>query len=171
MQRAGMWIRWLLPIFLAVLLTAPARAQRIATPDFSGTWKLNLTKSKLGKTSSANSESIVVTCSGQSIQIHYPMTNGVGYTRTFLIDGKEHPQGSMDTGSVHIQGYSKAEWKGSTLVIQIRSHLDDPEHPTIIEPDVHASERWSLSSDGRILTETDDGPTGLTSRILVYDKQ
>jgi len=171
MQSAGIWIRWLLPIFLAVLLAAPARAQRAATPDFSGIWKLNLTKSKLGKTGSANSESIVVTCSCQSIRIHYPTTNGEGYTRIFPIDGKEHLQRGMDTGSVHIQGYSKAEWKGSTLVIQIRSHLDDPEHPTIVEPDVHASERWSLSSDGRVLTETDDGPTGLMNRILVYDNQ
>jgi hypothetical protein len=171
MQSAGIWIRWLLPIFLAVLLTTPDRAQRAATPDFSGIWKLNLTKSKLDKTGSTNSESIIVTSSVQSIQVHYPTTNGEGYTRIFLIDGSEHPQGSMDSGSVHVRGYSKAEWKGSTLVIQIRSHLVDPEHPTIVEPDVHALERWSLSSDGRILTETDDGPTGLTKRILVYDKQ
>jgi hypothetical protein len=41
----------LLAIALGAALTNVVLAQTVATPDFSGTWKLNLAKSKLDKNS------------------------------------------------------------------------------------------------------------------------
>jgi hypothetical protein len=91
-------------------------------------------------------------------------------TRTYIVDGKEHVQQSVHSPSVTIIGYTTAAWDGSTLVIEVRSHLEDPETPTIQQPDIRGTERWSMSAGGQILTQVMDLPE-VNNDTLVYDRQ
>jgi hypothetical protein len=106
---------------------------------------------------------------GQTIRTHTSAKPG-GVTRTYIVDGKEHVQQSVHSPSVTIIGYTTAAWDGSTLVIEVRSHLEDPETPTIQQPDIRGTERWSMSARGQILTQVMDLP-GVNRDTLVYDKQ
>jgi len=143
---------------------AAAVAEDNAPPDLSGTWVINPTKNQ-PPMDVADTEVIVVTCAAQRIQFHFT-TNGKASEQTYTVDGNEHSQ--VQNAPVAYRGYSKAKWEGSILVTEMRVQMEDD--PGRKEPFVHFTERWSLSSNGRVLTRTIDGPDP-NKRILVYDKQ
>ncbi len=163
-------IRRLLPILIAFVCAAPAIGQVATTPSFSGTWKLNPALSVYAKNNSAIAESIVIISSGDSIEFHETLRTGGHATRTYRIDGKERLTDVMHADPTVIRGFSKATWKGSTLIVDFHTHLDDPGHPSVVTPEAHVTEHWGLSSYGRVLTETFDSSYG-DKMILVYDKQ
>ena len=84
--------RLLLTLALSAALCSTAFAQTAATPDLSGTWKLNLAKSKLEKHSKIKSEIITITTSGDTIQFHHAADPKDRFY-TYTTDGKEHPVG------------------------------------------------------------------------------
>jgi hypothetical protein len=150
--------RLLLSIALGAALCNIALAQTAAHPDLSGTWKLNLAKSKLDKHNKVKSQAITITTSGDTIQFHYA-TDPKDRLYTYIADGKERPVGIW-TENDDYRGV-KATWENSVLVIEeiIRIPGQAP---------IHSIDRWSLSSDGKTLLLDPDSNGKLS---YVYDKQ
>jgi hypothetical protein len=151
-----------LAVFLLTLAPLLLLGQASSTPDFSGTWILNLQKSQLAKDSKITVEAITITNSGPSIQFRVTI-NGEDSMQTFIVDGKEHLVNETQTGKT----VEKAAWKKSVLTTEtmIRMKL-----PNGLAPDFyHQTDHWTLAGDGRTLTRE------LTEfdkrRTLVYDRQ
>jgi len=105
--------RCLVALTLAIL-AAPLPAQDAATPDFSGTWILNLAKSKLGEQPTIGSETIVITCSGTTIQFDTTIDEKKQQPWIYTTDGKEHLFEEVPGGDE----VAKATWEKSVLVIR-----------------------------------------------------
>ena len=133
-----------------------------SAPDFSGTWRLNLEKSKPPKGTKVQSQTIAITCSGESIQMRYS-TDGKESTEAYTTDGKERTINENQGGKVVV----KAKWKGPVLIIETIARLKLPSDPLFNGSEViHNKERWKLSADGRILTVEQDEPR----RVSIYEK-
>jgi hypothetical protein len=117
------------------------------TTCFSGTWRLNLEKSKLQKGTTIQSQTVTITCSGESIQMQY-ISDGKESKETYTTDGKERKINENQGGEVVV----KAKGKGSVLIIETIGHLKIPTDPLINGSDAfHYRERWKLSGDGQVL--------------------
>ena len=90
--------RLLLSIALGATLCSIAAAQTATTPDLSGTWKLNLAKSKLDKHTVA-SETITITSKDATIEFHYT-TDGKEHAHAYIADGKERQLADVKVGYV-----------------------------------------------------------------------
>jgi len=147
--------RLLLSIALSAALCSTALAQTTAHPDFSGTWKLNLAKSK-PPNSKIKSEIITITTDGDQIQFHH---SGEPKDRLhiFTPDGEEHPVGVWT--ETDPPSFVKTSWDKSTLVIEFFTRAPGGISGVI--------QRWNLSPDGKSLTM--EVPTPKLS--YVYDKQ
>ncbi len=133
-----------------------------STPDFSGKWRLNMEKSKLPKGLKMQSQSIDITCSGESIEMRYT-TDGKESIESYTTDGKERTVSENQGGKVVV----KAKWKGPVLMIERVARLKLPSDPLINGSEVvHDKERWKLSADGRILTAEQDEPR----TVSTYEK-
>ena len=155
--------RLLLSIALGAAFSSPALAQTAATPDLSGTWKLNLAKSKLDKHETITSETLVITSADSYVEFRHTI-DGKDYPQRYITDGKERPIAEVVGRQVspHLNTMVKAEWQGSVLVIEQiwrNGHESELMHHTL---------RWTLSSDGRTLTLDPDSNGKLS---YVYDKQ
>jgi len=149
--------RLLLSIALGAALCSTAFPQT-ATPDLSGTWKLNLAKSTLPKNSPAQPYTLTITTEGSKIQFRYsadPKDKVVTYIA--VADGKDHSE-FEGTPNARV----KAKWKKSVLVIDTVIGLSNGFEI------MHVTRRWSLSSDAHTLTEESDAKT---KELHVYDKQ
>jgi hypothetical protein len=154
-------------ISLAIALATLASTQEPPTPDFSGTWTLNLAKSKLVKGSPIVSETLAIVCSGQTMQFHYTTTRR-DFTYTFITDSQEHPVAQYQSGA----DIAKTTWKKSGAVMVLVVKSKSPNMPALPETTGHFHETdiWALSSDGRVLTERSSGGYG-GSDVYVYDKR
>jgi hypothetical protein len=151
--------RLLLTLALGAAVCSIAPAQTAATPDLSGTWKLNLAKSKLDKHNKIKSQTITITIttSGDTIQFHYA-TDPKDLLYTYVSDGKERPLGIWTENE---DSSVKATWENSVLV------LDQAVGPPG-QLRIHSIDRWSLAADGKTLLQ-DPHSNGKLS--FVYDKQ
>jgi len=96
-----------------------ARAQN-AAPDFTGTWALDLTKSKPDKRFPIKEQTIVITYTNQTIQFAYT-TDGKPLPLSYVVDGKERTMPNpMFPKS---DNFIKAEWKKSALDIVTVSRM------------------------------------------------
>ncbi len=154
---------FLLFFLLTVCNGSTLSAQDTTTPDLSGTWKLNLPKSKLPKTSNIHIEVLVIKCSGLSIEMSYA-TDGKESRHLYIVDGKERTLQEVQGGEV----VEKARWKKGVLTIEITGRLKMPEQPYFNGSEViHAKSSWVLSGDGRLLSVESEDP----KTVLLYDKQ
>lgn len=152
----------LLAILLVVACGSTLYAQKSTHPDLSGTWSLNLGKSKLSKKTRPKAETLVVTCSGTSIVARY-VTDGRESTERYISDGKEKVVREVQGGEV----ISRAHWKGTVLITEAYARLKMPNQPLINGSDIiHVTEHWKLSMDGRELTIEINDP----KQVSVYDK-
>ena len=149
-----------LPIVLAV--TFSALAQTAVTPDFSGTWVLNVSKSTLAKDSTIKSETIVIAYKKSAIIFHYK-TDGKKSTETYTPDGQKRVAKNMSSGQL----ISKASWQDSVLVIESTLEIKIPNVVVNVSGLKPVIDRWTLAADGRTLTHETYDPKELS----VYDKQ
>jgi hypothetical protein len=153
-----------LTLALSAALAGIAPAQTATTPDFSGTWKLNLAKSKLDKHNTIASETITITSKEGTIEFHY-ITDGKEQTHSYIADGKERRLAEVQGGYV----VQKATWKKAALVIE-QSGRSGPS-PGFGGTELWLTgERWTLSGDGHTLTLDSKGFDS-QRRTFVYDKQ
>jgi hypothetical protein len=126
---------------LAVLLAAPVWAQ--PHPDFSGTWKLNVTESDYSDKRASPPDSLVVTLRQKGRSLKYALTNERGGKKIHFsidLDFSGAPHVSDEVGIVSI------EWKGASIVV---STLYNPDN----ERRSDQSQTWTLSADGRKLID------------------
>ena len=159
-------MRRLLPTIAVVMaLGAPILGRDLTVPDISGTWVLNLTKSKLAKGTNVHSETVVITSSESNIVMHFN-TDGNESTHAYIADGKERVFAKVQGGEDLVKAY----WKKSTLVIETFARLKMPNMPAVDGSEAwHLKARWTLSGDGRVLTDEVEGFDAKT--VSVYDKQ
>jgi hypothetical protein len=146
----------LIPISLLLAVGFCAQPQDSKLSNLSGTWQLNLGKSKLEEHSLIVSSTLVITCSGRTIQIDNTV-NGKKYQPwIYTTDGKEHFFADLPGGDE----VAKAKWDRSVLVTRLIGRKT--------KPPFDFTDRWSVSTDGRTLTQESKGRVEQT---FVYDKQ
>jgi hypothetical protein len=135
-------------------------AQTAATPDFSGTWALNVAKSTLPKDSTIKTATLTIKNKKGSIVMDF-VTDGKKSTESYKPDGQKHVSQTLGKSQL----MSVANWRDSKLVIESTLDLGIPNMVvTGLKPIV---DTWTLSADGRTLTHDADGG----KEMYVYEKQ
>jgi hypothetical protein len=153
--------RYLGAIFLLVL-AMPVAAQNTPTPDFTGTWVLNLAKSSLAKDSTLKSETIEIANKKSSIVFHYK-TDGKKSVDTYTPDGQYRVVRDLGSGQLT----SRASWQGSALIVESILQIKIPNVTVNVSGLKPVVDKWTLSPDGRTLTRQADDE----KEVFVYDKQ
>jgi len=165
-------------LLFATILSPVASGQTPASPDITGTWTLDLSKSKPDKRFPITSQTLVVSALGQSMKFDY-RTDGKPLSFTYVIDGKEHitpipappsPDGTKQPPNPMFkdaENIIKAEWKKSALDIVTISRMG-PLGSNI--DSLFLSQHWTLSPDGKTLTEK-TGSDFDSGHLYVYEKQ
>lgn len=158
--------RTLFLLTLAALLPAAALAQ---TPDFSGTWKINMIKSDAapqgrgGQQMDMSNMMLAVTQTAEALTI---VQTGMGQERTttYYLDGRES---TNRAGRGDMKSTSK--WDGAKLVTEGSSTFEGPNGQVTMT----MKEVRELSADGKTMTvtTTSDSPMGTRTRKTVFDKQ
>jgi len=156
--------RLLLTLALSAAFAGIAFAQTTPTPDLSGTWKLNLAKSKPDKHNTIASETITIISKDATVEFHYT-TDGKEHTETYTPDGKERVTAEVKGG----ENVAKATWKKSVLVIEEIGRLKMPGSTASGVESFRTTDRWTLSADGHTLEHDSEGFD--THQVYVYDRQ
>ncbi len=151
-------------IFTAVAViafTASLAAQ--SKPNFSGTWKLNVDKSDFGVLPPSNSRTDVIDHQEPNLTDNVSDDGAQGqqnYSLTMTTDGKEV---TNKPGGLEIK--STAAWAANNLVVNAKLQFQGS--------DVAIKTTWSLSDDGKTLTESAhlESPLGETDQKMVFEKQ
>jgi hypothetical protein len=158
-----------LAFFVVAALSGVAMAQD--HPDFSGTWKLNLSKSNPGDYG-PSVRTDVITQDGSKFTDKVTSSTQMGdsnYTLMFTADGNkvtippDSPQANQ--GQLTLKDITAA-WDGANLVL-----AEDLDYQGQVE--IAAKLTFSLSSDGKTLTIADNASTSMGdfNTSLVFDKQ
>jgi hypothetical protein len=158
--------RALLLLTLAALLPASAIAQ---TPDFTGTWKINMIKSDAapqGRGGQQMDLSKMVVAITQTAELITLVQSGTGQelTTSYYLDGRESTNAAR-RGEMK----SKSKWDGDKLVTEGSATLEGPNGQMTLT----MKEVRTLSGDGKTMTvtTTTDTPMGQRTRKTVFDKQ
>jgi hypothetical protein len=135
----------------------------LAKPNFSGRWKMNPARSDFGEVPTPTSLEQQVTHNDPDLKV---ITNQAGemgeftHEYSYTTDGKECVNKFRN-----IDRKSTARWEGDTLVIESKMNVEGNA--------VTVLERWSLSEDGKFLTNHRvlKGPEGETKLKTVFEKQ
>jgi len=136
-----------------------------AEGNLSGTWKLNVAKSNFGQMPAPASQTDTIEDNEPSVKVVEDQKGGMmgdlNITTNLSTDGKE----TTSTGMGGSEVKSTAHWEGSTLVINSTTSFQGS--------DVKIKDTYSLSPDGKTLTETTHVETGMGNfdSTSVYDKQ
>lgn len=141
-----------------------AAAAFAATPDFSGTWKLNGSKSDFGQFPPTPSITQKVTHAEPKVSIDTKMTTDNGdlqFAANYTTDGK--PTTNQGFGGSEMK--STAKWDGESLVMESKGSFGDGEF-TI-------KDKWTLSDGGKLLTVQRHFSSGMgdSDQKLVFEKQ
>jgi hypothetical protein len=149
-----------IPILIALSLVSVFAQQK---PDFSGTWKLNVTKSDFGPLPGPESRTDVITHKEPSISNNVNAETAQGkqqYTLNYTTDGKE----AVNTmGPREVK--STVKWDGSNLKVSSKFLYNDSP--------VTSEVTWSLAADGKTLTISAhfSSTMGEADQTLVFEKQ
>ncbi len=135
----------------------------LAKPNFSGRWKMNASLSNFGEVPTPTSLVQQITHNDPELKV---TTNQVGEMGEFTLDYSYTTDGKECVNKFrNIDRKSTAQWEGDTLVIDSKMNLEG-NAVTVIE-------RWSLSEDGKTLTNHRvlKGPEGETRVKTVMEKQ
>jgi hypothetical protein len=139
-----------------------APASSGAKPNFSGTWKLDVSKSDFGVLPPANSRTVVIDHSEPVLKVAVSEDGAQGkqdFTLSYTTDGKEavNNAGGLELKSI-------LSWESSTLVDNTKLKFQDQ--------DVTVKQVWLLSDDGKTLTQNAHytSPMGEMDTKMVYAK-
>ena len=128
-------------------------------PDFSGTWKVDLEKSAMGPLAGPTSIIRRIDQKDSTITDQQSISGpDMILTFKYSTDGKETANSFMGTDYT-----SKAGWEGQTLVI----------HNNVDGGKGKSTNKWSLSADGKTLTDvmTISSPDGNLELTYILVKQ
>jgi hypothetical protein len=153
----------------AAMSATPGAAAMIhaggGAPNLSGTWKLNIGKSNFGQIPPPASQVDTIDDSEPTVKVTVAQTGGMmgdsNMTSTVDTSGKESKNPGMGGADVT----SNAHWDGATLVIDSKTSFQGS--------DVKIKDSYSLSADGKTLTEVEHIESGMGNFDItnVYDKQ
>ena len=157
------------PLMGVILVLSAAAQDKQNTPapvkpNYTGTWKLNLSKSDYGPVPAPESQVYTIEHKEPSIKINVEQKGGargdIKYTLDLTTDGKEVAAIPESLGSK-----SAATWDGDVLVI--KSNIQYQGAPLTIES------KYTLSKDGKTLNIAAHivGGFGEVDTSAVYDKQ
>src|SRR5260370_27983283 len=151
----------LIAVFTLTAFAAALAAQ--SKPNFSGTWKLNLSKSDFGPLPAPSSRTDVIEHADPALKISTTAETQQGKqstTANFTTDGKEvmNKQGPRDIKST-------VTWEGTNLVVNSKFSFNDN--------DVTIKSVWTLSDDAKTLTLNAHlaAQMGEADRTMVFEKQ
>jgi hypothetical protein len=186
-----------IPLFAAILalcaLAGAAQEKAAKTPDFSGTWILDVSKSQLGERNFIESQTLTVKQTANDIKVETatkrtppptvnmngdrggkgPMGGGMGGGRmgdtpwTYALDGKD-TKGEMPGPMGPMPVTLNAKFDGKTLLLSRVSTLNGQ----MGEVTISNKETWSLSEDGKTLTiNTERSGMRTETTVKVYNKK
>jgi hypothetical protein len=153
----------LLVVALAIVLAAPLLPQKPANPDISGKWVLNLAKSKLEKGRSVEGETLFISIDGSKVEMTFTI-RGTETKFEYVADGKERV--GLEKG--YLVEFRKAYWKKSVFVTESIGRMNEPGKAIDGTEIFRIKDRWTLSADGRVLTDVSEGLEGTVS---LFDKE
>jgi hypothetical protein len=147
-----------------LLLFAASAVAFAATPDLTGTWKLNTSKSEFGQFPAPNSMTQKITHAEPKLTVENNMSGPQGdiaFTANYSTDGKETTNQGFGGSEVK----SVARWDGDALLIETKGSFGDNQFTM--------KDRWTLSQDGKVLTvqRKFSSAMGDMDQKLVMEKQ
>lgn len=142
-----------------ILLAIPA----LAKPNFSGDWKVNVSKSDFGQMPAPSSMTGKITHQDPSLKVAIKQSGERGdfeYEMSYSTDGKETTNEIRDNTMK-----STAHWDGDVLVIDTKGSFGGN--------DVTIQDKMSLSADGKTLTlkRHFSSSMGEMDQTLILEKQ
>jgi hypothetical protein len=129
----------LVAVFAILMLAAlPA----LAKANFSGDWKLNVSKSEFGQMPAPSSMVQKMTHDEPNLKVSVKQTSDMGefaFDSSYTTDGKESTNTIMDNPSKSV-----VTWDGDTLLIETKGKFGDSEFKM--------NDKWTASADGKVLT-------------------
>ncbi|MGH7522850.1 MAG: hypothetical protein ACREK8_00920 [Gemmatimonadales bacterium] len=151
-----------------ISLAFPLAAQA-SHPDFSGTWVLDASKTVVdGQMEAPSAVTFTVVQLGDSLSIDEKVTGSWGeqaLKKVWKVDGKVWPS-SFSYGGVPMTLSTTLHWNGAVLMMHTTSDYQGNA--------VEQSETWTLSPDGKTLTDTTSTSANgdyYSSVTLVLNKQ
>jgi hypothetical protein len=146
-----------------LLAFAFAALPAIAKPNFSGDWKLNVSKSTFGQMPAPNSMTSKIAHEDPTLKNSTKQSSARGDFESesnYTTDGKECTN-QMFGNPVK----STVKWDGDALLIDTKAKFGDN--------DVTIQDKWTLSEDGKTLTivRLFKSSMGEGGQTLVLDKQ
>jgi hypothetical protein len=149
----------LLLVTLCIGVAGRVAAQAQDAPDFTGTWKLNMDKSKFRKGTTLEPETLVIKFTGLTIEM-LSITASQKHLQTYTADARPKRIPAGPTGEM----LTTTQWKDRALIISVHLSAD---LPGLGKQDLGSSkDRWRMSDDGKTLIDEHLG----TKHFDVYDK-
>jgi len=148
-------------LLLALIALGAMAASKDRQVDFSGTWKLNMQKSKGAPDWRPDTVLVVLQSPYQVHFVYFLNADAVSpfETHDYVTNGKESKLYSTGAETA----YASVKWT-SKYVLQVRMHRQV--RSEIADTDWTETDLWMLSDDGKTLTnKLSDG------KIIVYEKQ
>lgn len=147
------------PLLTLAMVATVAVAQ--SRPDFSGTWKTDISKSNFGLLPPPQSASMKVEHKEPALKLISITASDSGersFEASFTTDGKEC---TNFLGNTEVKSVLK--WDGSALLMEHKAGGGE----------VVVKDKWTLSEDGKVLTLVRQwsGSQGETTQTLVHQKQ
>ncbi|HOK45814.1 MAG TPA: hypothetical protein PLA43_08805 [Bryobacteraceae bacterium] len=135
----------------------------LAKPNFTGTWKLNASKSDFGQMPAPDSMTQTITHSDPNLTVAVKMSSERGefeMENKYTTDGKECVN-QWGPGEIK----STLKYEGETLVIVSKGQFGDSEFTM--------TDKWTVSEDGKVLTimRHFESQMGEGDQKLVLEKQ
>lgn len=153
--------RWFMAAAFTLVLGLAGAAQ--GKPNFSGDWKVNLDKSDFGPMPPPTSITLKVDHADPDLKVNTTQSGAQG---DMTVDAKYTTDGKESTNTIGpMEAKSTAAWEGDDLNINTKLDANGTE--------VTIKGKWSLSADGKTLTQTAHitSPQGEFDIKYVYDKQ
>ncbi len=149
-------------ILAASLLVSSAFAAA-ATPNLTGDWKLNISKSDLGEMPPPSSMTQKVTHEDPKLKVAVKQSSDMGefeFEASYTTDGKECVNTIRDNESKSV-----VKWDGDALLFDTKGKFGDN--------DFNLKDKWTLSADGKVLTVERhfSSSMGEGDQKLVFEKQ
>lgn len=156
-------VRALFLVWVVLLTTASGQAQT-ARSDFSGTWRLNATRSDYGPFPAPERRTDVIDHRNSTLKVTRTEVPSGGRERT--AEWTCTTEGAECTNVIGANEMkSVVRWDGPVLVIDTKTTYN--QQPAAI------GDRWTLSPDGRVLTiaRHASSPEGTADQVFVLERQ
>ncbi len=148
---------------LAASLMVFAGISAAATPNLTGDWKLNISKSNLGEMPPPSSMTQKVTHDEPKLKLAVKQSSDMGdldFEANYTTDGKECVNTIRDN-----EAKSVVKWDGDALLFETKGKFGDN--------DFTMKDKWTLSTDGKVLTVERhfSSSFGEGDQKLIFEKQ